>query len=358
MRHLSGLGLVLVAALTSACGAVGSPPEDGNADAGAADACVPETSEELCTRLGRTCEAASGMDRCGVTRAVECGACSDGQGCVHGVCRTPLCGSLVWNGVSFPDLNQPDVQDDLLAATPDGATLVHVRSSLTCGDPFRVFVRDETAPGSGTFSTHEIPAGQLPPELVLFWGSTAITPDGLTVVSRRTDSKGFVTSSRSAPGLTDFGSADQARFAPLNESLAGDDRTVFGPTLSADGEEFFYSVSSADPLVAGLYVARRDATLGAYLPGTRLPDPAQGYEFVSGLSSDGLTLFVTRSFQTFVLSRPTTSGIAFANPNAPDAEPTVAGWSVVPFRLDCTQLVGIHSPGGCGNEDVFRYDLQ
>jgi len=45
----------------------------GNSD----DACVPETDQQMCTRLVKNCNAFSGTDNCGQTRSItSCGTCA------------------------------------------------------------------------------------------------------------------------------------------------------------------------------------------------------------------------------------------------------------------------------------------
>lgn len=52
----------------------GGPEPDGGADA---DACVPESDEEFCTRLARTCSNVEARDNCGTEREVNCGECDE-----------------------------------------------------------------------------------------------------------------------------------------------------------------------------------------------------------------------------------------------------------------------------------------
>jgi hypothetical protein len=64
-------------------------PGDAGTDLGA-DTCVPETDDELCTRLGKNCGTLEGVtDLCGRMRSnVACGTCPDGS-CVDNVCTCP-----------------------------------------------------------------------------------------------------------------------------------------------------------------------------------------------------------------------------------------------------------------------------
>jgi hypothetical protein len=355
--------LAVVAGALAACGSVGGDDDDdtsGPADA-AVDACVAESDEAFCARLERTCDPVAAADNCGTPRETSCGTCEDGQGCSYGVCAAPQCADS-YVGSPFLSVNAAGVQDDSLAISPSGRTVVHVRSGNGfCGDPFQIFVTDEITPDSGTFVTHEVPAGQLSSELVLFWANNTITPDGLTLVATKVGGKGFIASRRSALGATDFGTPDDLIFRKVNETVAERPQTLTGPAISADGREFFYSEVTVDPNTGAatfdLFRSRRadDSPTTIFPAGTRLPDSAQGYEFASGVSGDGLSLFVNRSFQTSILRRSSTEKDDFANPKDPEPAPSVGGWAVVPTK-DCSVLIGISSIGGCNNEDVFRFD--
>jgi hypothetical protein len=326
----------------AACGEIPTTTHD----AGPPDACVSETVEAFCERLGRSCEELSGEDNCGMARTVDCGACDLELGCVRGVCQAPECGSFSFVASPVPVVAREGIQDDLLAATPSGDTLIQqvTNSEGECGVPFRVFVNDRE---DGAYVAREIVG--LPVEMDLFWGSTTMTPDGLTLVTARKDRTGFMSVSRSAVGVAEFAASAVDVFAAINADAAGAGYQVGNPALSADGLELYFTVPEQ-----GIFVARRASTSEVFPLGERASEDVQAYEYVSGVSSDGLSLFLTRQFQTTVLSRPSTSSDEWTAASAP---PTVGGWSVIPLA-GCQQLVGIHSPGGCAKEDVAFFTLE
>ncbi|HEY3446556.1 MAG TPA: hypothetical protein VGK67_09325 [Myxococcales bacterium] len=50
--------------------------------------CVPETEQQMCARLERTCGSVSGSDNCGTVKFVaDCGSCATGKTCVSGKCQ-------------------------------------------------------------------------------------------------------------------------------------------------------------------------------------------------------------------------------------------------------------------------------
>jgi hypothetical protein len=59
------------------------------------------------------------------------------------------------------------------------------------------------------------------------------------------------------------------------------------------------------------------------------------------------------SFSSVVYTRKSTNGL-WINPNAPAAAPSIGGWEHKPLA-DCAHLIGMSSPGGCANEDIFVY---
>ena len=75
-------------------GGTGGSTADAGPDApqGSPDACIPETNQQMCTRLGKNCNAFSGTDNCGQPRSItSCGACTSGLVCgtfVANVCPT------------------------------------------------------------------------------------------------------------------------------------------------------------------------------------------------------------------------------------------------------------------------------
>ena len=76
------------------------------------------------------------------------------------------------------------------------------------------------------------------------------------------------------------------------------------------------------------------------------------YEYVSGISSDRLALFMFKGFGGIIFTRASTSA-DWSNPNAPAAPPQIGDWDHKPFA-DCRTLVATGSTaGGCMNQDIY-----
>jgi hypothetical protein len=54
----------------------GNPDAADDAPQATPDACIPETDQEMCARLGKDCDPFSGLDNCGQARSIaSCGVC-------------------------------------------------------------------------------------------------------------------------------------------------------------------------------------------------------------------------------------------------------------------------------------------
>jgi hypothetical protein len=65
----------------ASCGACASPLTCGGGGTANACGCAAETTAQLCAKYGTTCGPFSAVDGCGVSRTLDCGACSAGQSC-------------------------------------------------------------------------------------------------------------------------------------------------------------------------------------------------------------------------------------------------------------------------------------
>lgn len=63
---------------------------DAGSDAGADAGCEPESDAELCATRGRVCGRATGTDRCGGVRDLDCGECDAGNRCAGATCEPCL----------------------------------------------------------------------------------------------------------------------------------------------------------------------------------------------------------------------------------------------------------------------------
>jgi hypothetical protein len=315
-------------------------------------ACVPETDMELCS-AATACEQHMFTDKCGVSRNVDCGACTGGMGCVVGTCKTPQCTTFTYTSAPFPNMSRSAVEDSIGGATPDAQVILYVFTPVggsNCGS-YKLFVADEVSPGSGTYTQRDVSTTFT--NLGLYNGQDgySISADGLTIVSMTADRKAFKTTKRSAINMTDFGAASDADFVNINMQTMGNSSVFRSPTLSADGLEFWYSLlTTGVPEVP--YFSVRTSTSVPFPAPTAAPAPVSTSATPSGISVDRLALFIwDGSFSGKIFTRKSTSD-PFTNPNAPAAPPAFPGWAHRPIA-NCTKLVGMTSPGGCANEDVI-----
>jgi hypothetical protein len=348
MRLLLGASVICL----SACGSVNSSADGPPADA-AGDACSPETDSAFCLRLGKTCESFSGTDNCGHSRTANCGTCSGSNVCVMNSCLAPVCPSFTFSSTSTPvsGVNASGVQDAVQGLTPSGSTMLFQRGRTACS-PYSLFIADETSSGSGAYQAMDISAvSTLAPMDIAAEQTLTLTADGKTIIGTTTDRKHFLASTRSGPGLADFGVATGADFVAL---AATGSQTLGSPYISGDGLAFYYVISGdTDATKNGIYESLRASAGMPFPAGTRMPDLVQQYSYVTATSSDRMALFVQNSsFTMFVLTRRSLSQ-PFSNPNAPSPPPMLPGWRTRPLT-NCQKIIGTCN-SGCVNEDTCAW---
>jgi hypothetical protein len=128
--------------------------------------------------------------------------------------------------------------------------------------------------------------------------------------------------------------------------------------LSNDELTFYYRIDepAQGELGApeGAYESVRADVHSPFHPGRRLGGRALFFEYITGVSSDGLSLFMASEFETRVLVRTRTS-LPFGDP-AYTLEPArLRGWRAIPLQ-DCRRIVTTTTPGGCEAEDIVWLD--
>jgi hypothetical protein len=304
----------------------------------------------------------AGTDNCGVQRNIDCGACGNGLGCVVGECKTPVCSSFNYGTpTNIAAFTQSGIEDSMGAVTPDGKTVLYIKTSAgQCGS-YRLIVADETAT-PGMYNQQDATTFLQGAGLFAGQDGYAITADGLTIITTTTDRKTLSAIKRPARDSIAFANPSSTDFAAINATIAATDPgQIVAPNLSADGLEFFYTVinyTGADTDKNGIFNSVRTSTTVAFPAPTKMPapvnDPTQGS--LTGVSSDRLAVFVFYGYQTRIFTRTSTSK-PFENPNGSDPPPVVPGWSHKPLA-DCSKLIGMYSIGGCQNEDVVSLTRQ
>ena len=313
--------------------------------------CAPESDAAFCARLLKSCDAVTGNDNCGHSRSVNCGSCGAAQACLANVCVIPACSHRFGaNGTVVSTVSVSGVQEALLGASASGSSLLFLRGPAnTCvGANGQLLLADQLAPGVGDYTTRDLTTLATLGAFARSEETMTLTADGLTVIGASASFGSFLQTTRSALNATDFAPADSGPFAQLNAALPTA-QWIGWPVISADGLAFYYRVTgAADASLDGNYESVRSATNVPFPAGQRLPAAVQAWDGISGVSTDRLTLFVTRGFGTSLMARTSWSQ-PFSD--VTDGSPPSSAYRVVPIA-DCNTLIGTCEPGGCLHEDI------
>lgn len=183
--------------------------------------------------------------------------------------------------------------------------------------------------------------------VALFEGCCTLSGDGETLIMTTADRTSFA---RYRLVADDVVPADPAEFREL---VAPPGTTVLFPVISADGLTLYYFVttpSAAEGPLNGSYVSTRPDRQSPFPASRPLPGAARRFENVTGVSLDGLSLFMKRDWETHVLVRTNTTE-AFRDPVPGLHAARIPGWRTIPLA-DCTRLLTTYTPGGCDREDI------
>jgi hypothetical protein len=315
------------------------------------------TDAAFCARLGKSCEMFAGTDNCGAPRSANCGTCASGMGCVVNVCQTPVCTSFNYASTEFASFSVSGLEEGIVSASASGQSIAYARAATaTCDTMINVYLADETAPG--IYTSRDITSWITSNSLFRGVGQmAALSGDGLTLIVFSADQTKIESAKRSALQLIDFGAPSTADFVTLNGFVAGTAGKFRAPTISADRLELYYSINGISTAADGIYRSVRASATIPFPAGARVNALTTDYEYVTGISSDRLTLFLFKSFASFIFTRLSTSA-EWSNPNAPAAPQSIGGWDHKPFA-DCRTLVGTAgSAGGCANQDIYFFYRQ
>jgi hypothetical protein len=336
-----------------ASGASANGGAGGASASGGAGGCAPETDPQFCTRLGKTCEMFAGTDNCGAARNANCGTCTTGMGCVVNVCQTPVCTTFNYQSMPIAAFSRASQEDVTIAASSSGQSIAYAQSATGTCEMYTIYLADETAPDSGAYTSRDITSWVT--TNTLFDGSgemAALSGDGLTMIVISADQTALKSAKRSALQLIDFGTPSAADYVTINGFLAGTAGKFRAPNISADGLELYYTINGISTAADGIYRAVRASTSVPFPAGARDAALTSDYEYVSGISSDRLAVFLFKGFGGVVFTRASTSA-DWSNPNAPSTPPQIGDWDHKPFQ-DCRTLVATGATtGGCANQDIY-----
>ncbi|HEY0986246.1 MAG TPA: hypothetical protein VGD80_04305, partial [Kofleriaceae bacterium] len=285
------------------------------------------------------------------TRGCRCpySACSADGRCLSACDAPAFRVDHLLSGISLPGR-----QELLLGVSLDGDTVLYLAGEdgdLASSDVPRhcglrhLFVARRRG---AAFAPVEL-TRQIDDSLGVFEACCTLAPDGRSIIVSRADRRGFVRLALDGDRLV---RAPDDEFAALTRDLPPDDALQF-PLLAPDQLTLYYRISqhaeSPSPVIGSYTTSRRQP--GTAFPPGRLVDgvpyPAHSDEYLTGVSEDGLTLFLSRRYNTYALVRATLAD-GF---HEPDFGSRLVPWRLAPLR-GCRQLIANVSIGGCEAEDI------
>jgi hypothetical protein len=259
-------------------------------------------------------------------------------------------------GTAVPGLTMAGKQSALLGASSTGQSVLYLQATTTCvtTGPASLTIADEAVAGTPPYVLQSLDAVANLGGFAKGEETMTLTADGLTVIGVATGGLSFLASKRSAVGATDFSLAAAGDFAAINAAVPAAPASLSWPLLSGDGLAFYYRVAGASDTTAnGIYEALRASTTAPFAAATLMPGDVQTFESISGISSDRMTVFVTKTFATQLLTRDSLAQ-PFTTPTM--STPPGQAFRVVPIA-GCT-LIGTSEPGGCQNEAISTWANQ
>ena len=273
--------------------------------------------------------------------------------CVDGTCVSQCDARAFRIGAAVPGVSLPGRQEALLGASADGATILYLAGKRCAIDRLHLARRRGTA-----YESTDITDALDRSRVAFFDGCCTVAPDGGSIVFPTPDGSTFVRARLTGTAITSYDDADFGVMLP--DPQPG--RTVRHPVISHDGRTLYYRVHDrvehralAGRFEAAYETTRRDLRT-RFTAGERMQPGVTHYDHVSGISSDGLSLFMNDEFTTRVLVRATTSepfgGVTAPRSIAGLADPAALwGWRAVPVA-GCDRVLTTITPGGCATEDV------
>jgi predicted Ser/Thr protein kinase len=246
-------------------------------------------------------------------------------------------------GEPLPGISQPDRQEALHGASVSGDVVLYLSGQgCTLDRLFIARARGDTF--EETDLTDQLDRSQVD----LFEGCCTLSPDGQGIILTTPERDAFVEARLEGDRLLPP--------TPLLLLALPTDANVGLPVLSADRRTlYFYLHHAGDQpgypgVLDGMYQADRDDVTAPFQRWARIPGGAYGYDYVTGVSADGLSLFLAEEYSTRVLVRASTSD-HFTGPRDNLLPIQLDGWRAVPVD-GCGRIYTTISRGGCHNEDI------
>ena len=259
--------------------------------------------------------------------------------CVEGKC-TGECNARAFRMVGpIPGIAVPGRQEALCGATSDGARILYLAGQRCALDHLyiadRVGDRYESFDLSPQLERHDV---------VIREGCCTISRDGTALLVERKSAPGFI---RFPLAGTTIGPADATTATQLTDGTR-----AMMPVLSRDDRELYFLTYVLER--GELYRAARPAPDAPFGKGVAVVGRAGTYENATGISDDGLTLFMSSEWATRALVRESIDE-AFGDPAISVPPPRLPGWRAIPIQ-GCQQLVTTITPGGCESEEPTLFE--
>jgi serine/threonine protein kinase len=273
-----------------------------------------------------------------------------GCNCPYSACSNgclSVCNASAYElGARPSGINTPKNQDLLLGAAIDGDAILYLTGPGCSIDRLMLARRDGEA-----FVPVDLTDQLDRSRTALFEGCCTLSADGQTLILGKPGRAGFVQAR-----------LDGDRVLPVEADLvvvdprASPGTVMRQPVLSSDGLTLYYRLDAPGedatelgPLTGSYYAERADLKSPFGTP-QRMKGRTRQYEYISGVSSDGLSLFMMSDFETLVLVRASITE-PFGDP-APWLVPgRLGGWRAIPLE-NCRRILTTYSEGGCRNEDI------
>jgi hypothetical protein len=251
-------------------------------------------------------------------------------------------------GSLAPGIGHPTNQDALYGAALDGNTILYATGQRCALD--RMMLARRRGPTFQPIDITDRVLARLANARISEGGAT-LSPDGSSIILRTDHGRRFA---RLRLAGDEIASVDYSEFAKLHPPLT-DAQVVAHPVLSADERTFYYHLHDTQdgepgPL-AGPYSSTRSDRSAPFPPGVAMRGLVRRYNYITGVSGDGLNLFTANDYSTRVLMRASTSD-RFEAPAPTVTPPQMYGWRAIPIE-GCQRILTTTTPGGCQAEDII-----
>ena len=279
-----------------------------------------------------------------LTEAPGTAADPRGCGCPYSPCGdgtcTGECSARAFRMVGpLPGIALPGRQEAVCGATSDGARLLYL-AGQRCGLD-HLYIADRIGDHYESFDLTPQLGGH---DVIVREGCCTLSRDGRAVLVERKSAPGFI---RFPLDGTTLGAPDTATATRLTDGTR-----AWMPVLSRDDRELYFLTDLLER--AWLYKSVRPAPDAPFGHGTKVAGRAETYEYATGISDDGLTLFMASEFSTRPLVRESVeAGFGDLGLTIPPAR--LPGWRAIPIQ-GCRQLVTTVTPGGCESEQPTLFE--